>query len=158
MPPDRLEGLRNRLSHCGRFAVRAPLPDPFRVRERQQGQHRRSARKGFGNPLHERKTLRSGEQPLARFSLLINVGFDIGKKLRHVLDFIEDGGRAVLPEEADRVFPGAQPDIRVFKTDEGVGFRKKLFEQGGFPGLPGAGKNHRRKGPDRFGDHHIFNI
>jgi hypothetical protein len=79
-------------------------------------QHRRPARHGFRHALHQRRLLRTGQQPLTRPPRpAIDPRAHIREHLRHVLHLVEDRGRRHGVEESLRIGPQPRYHVGVFE-------------------------------------------
>jgi hypothetical protein len=89
-------------------------------RERQQLQHRDPACHRFGNTLHQRSFLGTGENPLPpAFGNGIDPAAYMAEQLRSVLDLIDDGGQLQLIQESTRI--AANPGDYVGILEQHIG-------------------------------------
>ena len=105
-------------------------------------QHGRTARHGFRHALHQRRFLRTGQQPLAGAPrLTVNPRADEREHLRHLLHLVENRGRLHGVEEALRVGPEPRHHVGVFE--------QKVARLGKQPA-----QQQRLARPARAGQHH----
>ena len=81
-------------------------------RQGQEFEERRPSGKRLTDSIHHFELLAAGQNKLSRFFVLINDSLDIGKKVGHPLDLIEDNTAAVPRQEATRVLYSESADIR----------------------------------------------
>lgn len=96
-----------------------------------------AASHGFRDPLHQRRFLGAGEEPLPGATrLAIDAGTDVGEDFRHLLHFLENGRGTQAVEEALRI--GVQTGDQIGVFQQGItGVGKQPAQQ---PGLAGAAR------------------
>ena len=97
------------------------------------------------DPLHERRFLRSSEQPLPHpAGCRIDQRADVTEELRSILNFIKHDGRSQLFEEGTWVTANPSLNVWIFKENV-LGLGKQLAEEGRFSGAARSSYHHGRK-------------
>lgn len=108
-------------------------------------EHRGPPRQRLGDPAHEGRLLRAGEEPLpAARGPEIDLRTDVAEQLGGVLDLVQDRGGPQLLDEETRV--GPHPRQRVGVLEEAiVGTGKEPADERRLAGTPRPGDDQRRE-------------
>ncbi len=137
------------LDNLGEPSAKERNPGAFRQRERQQVKERHPPGHRLGDPSHERRLLRAGQQPLPlELWSTVDPGADVGQQLRRILYLVENDGSPQIVEEAARILPDTRDNVGVLEQKV-AGVRKEMLEERRLAGSAGAGDEHRREGPCR---------
>ena len=98
-----------------------------------------AARHGLADAAHEGSFLGTGEEPLAHFPRRgVDAGADVVEQFGHVLDLVEQDGRAEFVEEAAGIGAGAGLQVGILQQ-EVAGMREGVAQEVGFARPPRAG-------------------
>ncbi len=102
--------------------------------------------------MHQRRVLRTGEQPLTGPArLAVDAGAHKREHLGHVLHLVEDDGRLHGIQEPLGIGPQPRHDVGIFEQ-EVTGPGEEAAKQPGLPGPAGSGQDERWKALHGFQD------